>query len=108
MKKRKLIMEVTFLVMLILLTLFLKKLDACAFDGQCSSGECFDYDQAFSLCENFCVAKGHIGCAEPWWITAYCAGSFMELCSEAFWVICQDGYSVRKNQNDFCNGCRLN
>lgn len=107
MKKRRLVLEMTFLAVLLLIALFLNDLDACAWEFECYYGICFDYDQAFGVCENFCVSNGHIGCAEPWWIRSSCGSDCNELCLESFGIVCQDGYTARKYQYDFCAGCRL-
>ena len=101
MKRKKLIQKISFVVMLVLLTFLLQKLDAQF--NPCGNGTCFDYDKAFLVCENLCIARGHIGCAEPWWFAGSCAG--MEQCREAFWIICQDAYSVKGFSTDFCAGC---
>jgi hypothetical protein len=108
MKRKKQILGVAFIVMFVLSAFYLQKLYAgCLWPQlqQCEEGQCFNYDQAFGVCENFCVSNGHIGCAEPWWIRASCGGACNQLCLESFGVVCQDGYTARKYQYDNCAGC---
>jgi hypothetical protein len=108
MKREKLILEFTFVALLIFLAIFLQKLDAaCRLPWQCTSGTCFNYDMAFQYCENWCQDHRSQQCADVWQIASSCSGSCNETCNELFGMMCMDGYTVRKNQSDFCAGCGL-
>jgi len=64
--------------------------------------QCFNYDEAFALCDNYCTTNGHIGCAEVWYISNSCN---FDKCIILVGNMCHDGYTFRKTRSDYCESC---
>ena len=63
---------------------------------------CFNYGAAFTVCDNYCTANGHIGCAEVWSISSSCN---YDRCVILVGNMCHDGYTFRKTRSDYCENC---
>lgn len=96
MKKSIAVLACIIVVVLCCLPLLLSAIPTdCAF-------MCFNYDAAFTVCDNYCTAYGHIGCAEVWSISNSCSG---DKCIILVGKMCHDGYTFRRTRSDYCENC---